>query len=107
MTDEIRYKLLSLIEENPNISQREMADEMGVSLGKVNYCVKALVDVGHIKLQNFARSEHKSGYAYFLTPRGVKEKLDVAVRFLSIKQKQYDIIRGEIEELQINIKRQA
>lgn len=105
MSDEVRYKLLSLIQENPSISQRELAEDMGISVGKVNYCLKALVEVGYVKLQNFAKSNNKSGYAYFLTPKGVKGKLDITVRFLEYKKKQYDTIREEIilmqKELQV------
>jgi len=66
---------------------------MGVSLGKVNYCLKALVDVGQVKFGNFAASKNKLGYAYLLTPKGVKEKTKAAVNFLKIKQRQYDTIK--------------
>lgn len=100
VTDEMRYKLLTLIQDKPSVSQRELASEMGVSVGKINYCIKALVDVGYIKLQNFAKSENKSGYTYFLTPQGIKEKVAVTVRFLEFKQQQYDAIKCEIVELQ-------
>jgi EPS-associated MarR family transcriptional regulator len=103
MTDEVRYKLLGLIEENPNFSQRELAEKMGVSVGKVNYCVKSLIDVGSIKLKNFSRSNNRSGYAYFLTPKGIKEKLSVTVRFLEYKQQQYDVIQKEIDDLKKEI----
>ena len=73
---------------------------MGVSLGKVNYCIKALLDVGHVKLNNFARSKNKLGYAYALTPKGVKEKAQVTLRFLEFKQMQYDEIQKEIVDIQ-------
>jgi EPS-associated MarR family transcriptional regulator len=104
LDEETHYKLLSLLEENPDISQRKMAEAMGVSVGKINYCIKALVNVGHIKLKNFAKSANKIGYAYFLTPKGVKEKAAVTLRFLELKQKQYDKIKKEISFLQEEIK---
>lgn len=103
LDDETHYKLLTLLEENPNITQRRLAEEMGVSVGKVNYCVKALIDVGHIKFNNFARSKNKFGYAYFLTPKGIKEKAKVTVRFLEVKKKQYECIKKEIAVLQKEI----
>ena len=103
LDEETHYRLLNLIEENPAISQRQLAESMGVSVGKINYCIKALVKVGHIKLNNFKRSQNKMGYAYLLTPTGIKEKAQVAVRFLEIKQRQYDVIKKEIEELQAKL----
>jgi EPS-associated MarR family transcriptional regulator len=103
--DEIRYKLLSLIQENPHYSQRELAEKVGVSVGKVNYCIKALVDVGYVKLNNFKSAEKKSGYMYFLTPKGMKEKLSVTLRFLEFKQQQYDEIKKEINILKSQVDR--
>jgi len=103
LSDETRYKLLSLLEETPDISQRQLANKMGVSLGKANYCIKALIDVGHVKLNNFSRSKNKMGYVYVLTPIGIKEKAQVTLRFLEIKQEQYDQIRQEIADLQREI----
>lgn len=100
MSDEIRYQLLRYIQENPNVSQRELASKMGVSVGKVNYCIKALVDVGHIKLNNFKSSQDKAKYAYLLTPKGIKEKMAVTVRFLESRRRQYDLIEKEIQNLQ-------
>lgn len=97
--NETHYWLLKKIEANPKISQRELAKELGISLGKVNYCLKALVNVGLVKVGNFVRSNNKSGYAYSLTPAGVKEKTAVTLRFLKYKQKQYEQLRLEIEKL--------
>ena len=103
LSDETRYKLLSLLEETPDISQRQLANKMGVSLGKANYCIKALIDVGHVKLNNFSRSKNKMGYAYVLTPTGIKEKAQVTLRFLEIKKEQYNQIKKEISDLQHEI----
>ena len=101
MNDEIAYKLLKLIEAEPHLSQREIAQKMGVSLGKTNYCLKALIDKGFIKFQNFYKNEKKSAYIYFLTPRGIEEKAEVTYRFLQRKIKEYKDIQIEIESLQL------
>ena len=101
MQDEIAYKLLKLIEEEPHLSQREIAQKMGVSLGKTNYCLKALIDKGFIKIQNFYNNKKKSAYIYFLTPKGIEEKTQVTYRFLQRKIKEYEDIKVEIENLQV------
>ncbi len=74
LTDEYRYKILKVLEKNPEISQRDLARELGVSLGRVNYCLKALINVGLLKVTNFRNSQNKLAYMYLLTPNGVKEK---------------------------------
>ena len=99
LPDELRYKLLKELERNPEISQRELAKVMGVSLGKANYCLRALVDAGWVKVGNFARSERKLNYAYLLTPKGLSEKAEVTVRFLRRKQMQYEQLEHEIASL--------
>ena len=101
MKDEIAYKLLKLIESEPHLSQRDIAEKMGVSLGKTNYCLKALVDKGFIKLQNFYNNKNKSSYIYLLTPKGIEEKAAVTYRFLQRKIKEYEEIKKEIEGLKI------
>ena len=101
MQDEIAYKLLKLIEAEPHLSQRDIAKKMGVSLGKTNYCLKALVDKGFIKLQNFYNNKKKSAYIYFLTPQGIEEKADVTYRFLQRKLNEYENIKQEIESLEL------
>ncbi len=85
LTDEYRYRILKLLENNPTASQREIARELGVSLGRVNYCLQALVEKGLIKVNNFRRNESKRAYLYFLTPKGMKEKARVTVRFLKVE----------------------
>lgn len=105
LDEETHYQLLKYLDENSNISQRELAQKMGVSLGKVNYCLKALINVGQVKLINFANSNHKLGYAYYLTPIGIKEKTKITIRFLEFKKQQYELVKQEIcrlhEELSI------
>jgi len=99
LTDEYRYKLLKLVEAKPDISQREIAKALGISLGKANYCLKALIDVGFVKATNFRNSENKLAYAYLLTPSGIEQKAAITVRFLKQKIKEYQMLTQEIEEL--------
>ena len=97
--DSHHFKLLKLIEANPAIQQREMAKEMGVSLGKANYCLQALVQKGLVKMDNFRRNDNKLAYIYLLTPIGIEEKARLTVSFLKYKVAEYEAIRSEIEEL--------
>lgn len=99
LTDEVRYKLLRLLESNPSISQRDVARELGMSLGKVNYCVKSLAARGWIKATNFKNSKNKIAYSYLLTPRGIEGRARVAARFLQMKMREYDELRMEIEQI--------
>ncbi len=99
MTDDVHYRLLKLIEATPDISQRELAREMGVSLGKTNYCLKALVTKGFVKLENFGRHRNKLAYAYLLTPAGIEEKARVTVSFLRRKEQEFETIKQEITRL--------
>ena len=99
LQDEIAYRMLKLIEAEPHLSQRDIAQKMGVSLGKTNYCLKALIDKGFIKFQNFYNNKKKTAYIYFLTPQGIEEKAQVTYRFLQRKIKEYEDIKGEIETL--------
>lgn len=98
--DPHHYQLLKLIEANPAISQREMALAMGVSVGKINYCIKALVQKGIIKIDSFRRHDNKRAYVYLLTPGGIEAKVRLAVSYLKYKMVEYEAIRREIEELQ-------
>lgn len=103
--DDLCYKLLKKIADNPEISQRELAGMIGVSLGKTNYCLKALMGAGWVKAGNFARSSSKLNYAYVLTPKGVAEKAAVTLRFLKQKQLRYEQLEQEIEELKLEAKK--
>jgi len=100
MQDEITYKLLKSIEENPNQSQRELSKSLGISLGKLNYCLKALMGKGLVKANNFRKNPHKTAYLYLLTPEGVEEKARVTVRFLKRKMQEYEQLKREIKALQ-------
>jgi EPS-associated MarR family transcriptional regulator len=92
--------VLSLLESQPDLNQREMAKALGVSLGGVNYCLRALVAKGLVKIHNFQENESKLGYAYLLTPQGMAEKIALTGRFLKRKQEEYAALRAEIEALQ-------
>jgi EPS-associated MarR family transcriptional regulator len=100
LTDEYRYRILKLLEADPQASQRRIADELGISLGRVNYCLKALVDKGLVKVNNFRNNANKRAYLYLLTPRGIEEKATVTVRFLRVKLDEYENLKRELDELQ-------
>jgi len=99
LSDEMRLKLMRLFETNPRASQRDVAREFGISLGKVNYCLQALVQKGWIKATRFKNSRNKAAYRYLLTPRGLEEKAALTVRFLQLKMREVETLRGEIEQL--------
>ncbi len=97
--EESHYRLLRLLDSSPNLSQRELARELGVSLGKVNYCVNALIEKGWVKARNFRNSNNKLAYAYLLTPRGIERKAEITVHFLRRKVAEYESLKKEIARL--------
>jgi EPS-associated MarR family transcriptional regulator len=99
LEDETRYQVLRLLESNPELSQREVARMLGVSLGTVNYCLRALIEKGWVKVTNFKNSRNKAGYMYLLTPRGVEQKGRMTVQFLQRKVQEYEALRAEIRQL--------
>ena len=99
LTDEYRSKILRLLEAYPEISQRELARELGVSLGKANYCLQALMQKGLVKADNFKNSNNKKAYMYFLTRKGIAEKARATTRFLERKMAEYEALQREIEVL--------
>ena len=98
--EDLRFRILKLIEQNPELNQRDLAQELGVSLGKTNYVLKALVAKGMVKLDNFNRNQNKLGYVYLLTPTGIAEKSQLTVAFLKRKTQEYEQLKAEIENLQ-------
>ena len=98
MQTETQLKILRHIQANPGASQRKLAQELGVSLGKINYCMRALIAKGCIKAGNFKRSVNKSGYLYLLTTKGIEEKAYLTAKFLKIKISEYEKITKEIEQ---------
>jgi EPS-associated MarR family transcriptional regulator len=100
ISEENRYKLLKLLHENPEMNQRDIAKSLGLSLGKVNFCLKAVIEKGWVKAGNFSKSPSKKAYVYLLTLHGIEEKAEVTRQFLARKQKEYEDLKLEIEELQ-------
>jgi EPS-associated MarR family transcriptional regulator len=98
-----RLQALKLLQANPTLSQRQLAAEMGVSLGKANYCLRALVEKGLVKLGNFSKNPNKGKYAYILTPTGLEEKTRIALAFLKSKEAEFENIRSEIEALKSDL----
>jgi len=97
----LTYKLFKLIDANPAMKQRELAGSLGLSLGKVNYCLKALIDKGFVKAGNFRNSENKIAYAYILTPKGIEEKICVTYQFYKRTEVEYEMLRREILEMEV------
>ena len=101
--DEIHYKLLKVLEKNPDVTQRKLAAMLGISLGKANYCLRALMEKGWVKMANFRRNPNKLGYVYLLTPKGIDERARIALRFLRHKQHEFDALKAEIEHLKVEV----
>mgnify|MGYP006093007079 CR=1 FL=1 len=96
---EIHLHLLRKLEGNPKLTQRQLSKEMGVSLGKINYCMQKLMEKGWIKLSNFSQNSKKSSYIYLLTPQGIEEKAKLTFSFLKIKMDEYEVLKDEINKL--------
>lgn len=101
LDDELKYKLLKLLQDDPKLSQRAIAQEMGMSLGKVNYCLKALMQKGLVKAKNFYSSRNKGAYRYLLTPKGFDERARVTMRFLQNKIQEYELLKTEIQNIKL------
>jgi EPS-associated MarR family transcriptional regulator len=98
--EDLHFRVLKLMQDQPYLSQRELAEQLGVSNGKLHYCVKALIEKGLVKLGNFANSKHHLGYAYILTPKGIARKAAMTGQFLKRKLQEYEALRAEIAALQ-------
>ena len=99
LNEELRYKLLRLLAEEPQISQRDLACRLGISVGKANYCLSALVEKGLVKINNFRKANNKLAYAYLLTPSGIEAKAQITVSFLQRKMTEYGALQEEIKAL--------
>jgi len=99
LTDEYRYKILKILATNPEISQRDLARKLDISLGRVNFCLKALIEKGLLKASNFRNNQNKMAYMYLLTPQGLEEKTVITARFLKLKLQEHAKLQAEIEEL--------
>ena len=94
-----KYQLLKSLEQDANLTQRQLSEELGISLGKVNYCLKSLIQKGFVKINNFKNSNHKLQYSYLLTPTGIEEKTKLTIEFLKVKTKEYEALKEELERI--------
>ena len=102
--DEIRMRILKILETSEReITQRDMAKRLNISLGKTNFCLAGLVEKGYVRIKRFKNSRNKAAYAYLLTPRGIEEKVQLTVKFLKLKLREYETLEKEIEELRTEI----
>jgi EPS-associated MarR family transcriptional regulator len=104
--EDLHFRVLKLLQDEPDLSQRELASRVGVSNGKLHYCMKALIEKGLVKLGNFAHSKHHLGYAYLLTPSGIRQKAAMTSAFLKRKMAEYEALQAEITALQADMKAQ-
>jgi EPS-associated MarR family transcriptional regulator len=98
------FRVMHILQENPDLTQRELAERLGVSVGGLNYCLKALMDKGWVKMQNFQNSKNKFKYVYLLTPQGISEKVALTSYFLERKMQEYETLKAEIESLRQSVK---
>ena len=101
---DVHFRVLHFLQEEPELTQRELAQKLGISLGGVNYCLKALIDIGHIKAGNFSKNPNKSIYLYLLTPQGIAEKTKLTADFLKRKMVEYHALKKEIDAIQSKVK---
>ena len=102
---DVHFRVLHLLEDEPELTQRELAQKLGISLGGVNYCLKALIEIGHIKAGNFSKNPDKSVYLYLLTPQGIAEKAKLTADFLNRKMVEYRTLKKEIEMVRSKVKK--
>lgn len=100
LQEDTKFQVMRLLQDQPDTTQRELAEQLGVSVGGINYCLRALADKGLVKMANFANSKNKFGYVYVLTPAGLIEKAELTSRFLKRKMQEYEVLKAEIEALQ-------
>ena len=94
-----KYQLLKSLEQDANLTQRQLSKELGISLGKVNYSLQSLIQKGFVKIDNFKNSKHKIQYSYLLTPTGIEEKTKLTIEFLKTKTQEYEELKKEVEKL--------
>lgn len=101
--EDTHFRIMRLLQDNPDLTQRELADQLGMSVGGLNYCLNALIDKGFVKMGNFQKSKNKFKYVYLLTPQGLAEKVALTTRFLKRKREEYAALKAEIAALQREI----
>ena len=103
LQEDTNFRVMRLLEENPDLTQRELAEKLGISVGGLNYCLKALIHKGLVKMKSFAYSKNKFGYVYVLTSSGMAEKAAITHRFLQRKMEEYEALKAEIEALRTEV----
>jgi EPS-associated MarR family transcriptional regulator len=103
LQEDTKFRVMKLLQDNPDLTQRELAARLGISLGGVNYCLNALMEKGWVKMQNFSHSKNKFGYVYLLTPSGIAEKATLTSRFLGRKLDEYAALKSEIDTLKLEV----
>ena len=103
LQEDTYFRVMRILQENPDLTQRELAEKLGVSLGGLNYCLKALMEKGLVKMRNFANSKNKFGYVYVLTTSGMAEKAAITHRFLQRKMEEYEALKVEIKALELEV----
>jgi EPS-associated MarR family transcriptional regulator len=103
LQEDTYFRVLRMLQDNPDMTQREIADKLGMSTSGLNYCLKALIDKGWVKVQNFSQSKNKFGYIYVLTPQGIAEKASLAGSFLKRKMAEYEHLQAEIEAIKVEM----
>lgn len=101
--EDTTFRIMRILQEHPDLSQRDLAERLGMSLGGLNYCLKALMDKGLVKLENFQNSQHKFKYVYVLTPAGIAQKMAMTGRFLKRKMEEYEALKAEIDALKAEV----
>jgi EPS-associated MarR family transcriptional regulator len=99
LQEDTYFRVMRILQENPDLTQRELAEKLGISVGGLNYCLNALMEKGLVKMRSFANSKNKFGYVYVLTPAGITEKAAITQRFLQRKMEEYEALREEIQIL--------
>ena len=105
LQEDTYFRVMRILQESPDLTQRELAEKLGISVGGLNYCLKALMEKGLVKMKNFANSKNKFGYVYVLTPTGMAEKAAITQRFLQRKMDEYEALKAEIEALRSEVEK--
>jgi len=106
LQEDTYFRVMRILQENPDLTQRELAEKLGISIGGLNYCLKALMEKGLVKMKNFANSKNKFGYVYVLTPTGMAEKAAITRQFLQRKMDEYEALKAEIEALRSEVNKE-
>jgi len=101
--EDTHFRIMRILQDNPDLTQRELADQLGMSVGGLNYCLKALIDKGFVKMGNFKKSKNKFKYVYLLTPQGIAERVMLTSHFLQRKMEEYEALKAEIERLRAEV----